>query len=611
MKNYKSIIVLTILFIFICIVRIKTLSNNELCWDVFGYYLYLPATIIHHDPLLKDISWVHQVMSELPISGTLYQLNRGPDNTTYFFLMGMSILYSPFFFTGHIIALLTNFSPDGFSLPYQYSIALGLLIYTLLGLILLRKILLQFFNDWTTALVIMIIVIGTNYIHFVTYKNLDTANSLFFLLAVTTWFTIRWHQTFKLKYLIIISISVALTTLAKPSEIFCILIPVLWGIYNKKTLQDKTSLVFKHFNQFIIAGIIFLLLVIPQIIYWKIDTGEFLYDSYINPGVGLDFQSPHIIKVLCSYRKGWLLYTPVMIFALAGFVYLYKSKRELFFSILIYFLITFYIVASWTEWWYGASFSVRPMITTYVVLSIPLGMTIEKILRARILFKILFLTVIGFFVILNLFQWWQLNTYILDPYRTTKEYYFAIFGKTKVAPETRNLLSIERSFTGYEKLKNESDYNKRIFGYFDFSQKDTNRLSYYLFDTLSNSQVLKLDSANNFSPNIRIAYQDITKKDHAWMRAGVDILIPDGYDEELPCLIMTFNRKEGNYCYRSNCIDTTEYHTHKNQWMKISMDYLTPEIRNKRDIFQAYIWHRGKKPIYIDNFKVDIYEPKD
>ena len=120
MKNKKSFFTLILLFIVIVLVRLNAVSENELTWDVFGYYLYLPATFIHHDFMLTDISWIHDVMKTHEISGTLYQLSRGPDgNTMYFFLMGMSILYSPFFFIGHIIAYLTDSPMDGFSEPYH------------------------------------------------------------------------------------------------------------------------------------------------------------------------------------------------------------------------------------------------------------------------------------------------------------------------------------------------------------------------------------------------------------------------------------------------------------------------------------------------------------
>lgn len=610
MKNKISLFVLFVLFCIICVIRFKTLSTNELSWDVFGYYLYLPATLIQHDPMLHSVSWIHEIMAKLPISGTLYQLSQGPSgNNVYFFLMGMSIIYSPFFFIGYVTAMITGSPTDGFSLPFQYSIALGCLIYALIGLYFLRKILLSFFNDNITAFILVVIVLGTNYLHFATIKNLETASVLFTFLALLTWATIQWHKTLKLKYLISISFCAALITLIKPSEIICIIIPLLWGVYNKQTLKEKIALIVQHKNQFYISILVGLLLILPQLIYWKIATGHFIYDSYKNPGVGLDFLSPHIINILFSFRKGWLIYTPIMIFSIIGFIFLYKKRREIFPAIFLYFLVTFYIISSWTEWWYGASFSIRPLIASYIVLAIPLGYTLQRILELNPIKKGIFLFVIVLLIVLNLFQMWQQNNYILDPYRTTKAYYFATFGKTKISPETRYLLSIERSFNAEtEHFHNETYYNQRNIGYYDFATKDTNFYKNYHYDTLSKSMVFQLDSVINFSPSIKIPYRGITSKDHAWIRASVDVFIPEGYNEETPCLVLTFSRKNGLYAYRTATIapENLKY----NQWIRVSMDYLTPEVRSINDVFHSYIWHRGKRPIYIDNFKVDTFEPK-
>ncbi|MBK9417351.1 MAG: hypothetical protein IPN62_08670 [Flavobacteriales bacterium] len=41
--------------------------------DIAGYYLYLPATFIHHDPTIQDISWVEQARELYKSSSTLYQ----------------------------------------------------------------------------------------------------------------------------------------------------------------------------------------------------------------------------------------------------------------------------------------------------------------------------------------------------------------------------------------------------------------------------------------------------------------------------------------------------------------------------------------------------------
>jgi hypothetical protein len=46
------------------------------------------------------------------------------------------------------------------------------------------------------------------------------------------------------------------------------------------------------------------------------------------------------------------------------------------------------------------------------------------------------------------------------------------------------------------------------------------------------------------------------------------------------------------------------------QWHHFESIYLSPEPRNKKDIFKTYIWKPGKYVSDIKNFKISIYEPK-
>ena len=135
-----------------------------------------------------------------------------------------------------------------------------------------------------------------------------------------------------------------------------------------------------------------------------------------------------------------------MIFPLIGFYFLYRENRKIFYPILIYFLLAYWLISSWTAWWYGASYPIRPLVTQYPLLVVPFGYLLIYLgTRKRYIqfaAGILFL----FFVFLNQFQWWQLRNYILDPYRTTREYYWAIFLKTKVDAQAEKLRSVYRDF---------------------------------------------------------------------------------------------------------------------------------------------------------------------
>ncbi|NJK97975.1 MAG: hypothetical protein HC905_26440, partial [Bacteroidales bacterium] len=149
-------------------------------------------------------------------------------------------------------AVITDVPTDGFSLPYQYSLALGFVLYSFIGLWFFRKILLEYFSDKLTAIILVIIVLGTNFLQYATVKNLEQTNALFNLLAIITWFTIKWHKKQKLRYLIFISLSCSLMVLVKPSEIFCYLIPLLWGVFNRSSLQEKIRLLVQNKKQLIL-----------------------------------------------------------------------------------------------------------------------------------------------------------------------------------------------------------------------------------------------------------------------------------------------------------------------------------------------------------------------
>ena len=155
--------------------RISAPPQKALTWDVFGYYLYLPATFIHHDIALQDHTWLDDVMTHYEPSSTFYQL-------VIKYSAGMAVLYAPFFLIAHLSAPLLGYPADGFSLPYQFIIAFGCLLYALLGLSVLRKVLLHFFSDGWTAVLIALIVLGTNYLQLTVWDGTLLTHTPLFLL---------------------------------------------------------------------------------------------------------------------------------------------------------------------------------------------------------------------------------------------------------------------------------------------------------------------------------------------------------------------------------------------------------------------------------------------
>jgi hypothetical protein len=553
--------------------------------------LPLPATFIYNDPLLNDRSWVDQLNDEKHLSGTVYQISTNDkDEPMYFFLFGMSIFYSVFFFLGHFLAGIGGFPQDGFSDPYQISLVFGCMLYTFIGLYYLRKIALYFSNERSTVIVLVMIVLGTNYAHHLTIKNLETVNVLFMLAGIVIWNTIQWHVDYKLKNLLAISMGIMLMALVKPSEILFAFFPILFGIKDKYSFQSKWEVIKRHRRQFYFVLSAALLVALPQVGYWFLKTGEPIYDTYKNAGVGLDVLSPHIWDTLFSYRKGWLVYTPMMIFALIGFRQLYRTNKGVFIPVFGTFICSFFIVASWTEWWYGAGFSIRPLITYYTLLSIPMVFFVDKLFEKKRIVLFAFIALASFFLFLNQFQWWQLRQYILDPYRTTKEYYWATFLKKQVNKDQQKLLLVRRDFSGIDSFTDSLGYKSKVIFEDQFSVRSNG--------------VLSSDAKEEFTMPIRIPYGKITKKDHVWLAISFDYKTDN---TDLPILLAAcMERKNGAYGYK-----TFELENEVKLMKEANFYFLTPEIRSENDIFKIDIWKRSMGKITIDNLKIRAFERQD
>lgn len=584
-KGY-SFWILIFISILLIVFRVTHKEKQELTWDIFGYYLPLQATVIHDDYMLDNRLWVEEVVYSNELAGTPYFISSNQEGESmYFFLFGMSYVYSPFFFTGHWIAGVFGFPQDGLSPPYQWSLIIGMLIFTIIGLIYLRKILKLYFDDVIVSILLILITIGTNYSHHMSLKNLETVNVLFTLLAIVVWNTIQWYTTYKFKNILFVALAIVLMALIKPSEVLIIILPLIWGVSNWNTFKNRIALLWNYRSQVILAILIAALLTVPQIAYWLTKTGKIYYDTYKNPGVGLDVFSPHILDSLFSYRKGWLVYTPIMFFSLIGFYHLFKRNRELFIGIIVPFLISFYIITSWTEYWYGAGFSNRPMITQYVLLAIPLGYFIQWLFDQRLFIKLSTFSIIATFVFLNQFQWWQLRNYILDPYRTTKAYYWKTFLKTSVSDEDRKLLLVERSFDAEQVFKNRGDYYAKTI----LSEDDISKF------LESDSGFVEWGYTNH------IPFKDITSKDHCWIQYIFEYKT-DENTKATWCTMM--ERKEGAYSPKYFDLKPSQ------EWIQFEAFYLTPEIRSKNDVLKFFLWNQNEMPIQIKNLKVKVYQKK-
>jgi hypothetical protein len=425
--------------------NLKRWDKNEIINnDVTQYYAYFPATFIYND-------WHFNFVEKLPsdFEGRIWLQNTPEGNPVLKMTMGLSILWLPFESTAHTYAKHSHYQANGYSKPYSIAIFISALFYLLLGLIFLRKILLKYFNEITTTITLLLIVLATNLMHYVISEPGMSHIYNFFLITTFIYLCIKWHDNPTWSYSILLGIVAGFIVLIRPVNIITGCIFLFWNVNSFDSFLQKMKLIFIKKWMILIAVFAAIIIIIPQIAYWKIATDHWIFYSYGEQG--FFFLHPHIIDGLFSYRKGWLIYTPVMFFAFVGFFFIHKFTKKITLALLITIWGAVYIVYSWWTWWYGGSFGSRPMIDFYGIMALPLAALIQSALRSRIWVKSSLLLILSFLLYLNQFQMEQYRTSLLHWDSMTKEAYWNIM-LTKHWPD------------GYDKMIKPPDYDKALKG---------------------------------------------------------------------------------------------------------------------------------------------------
>ncbi len=396
-------------------------------YDVQEYYRYLPDVFINSDS----------------VAHSSIESNQRT--------IGMAILYSPGFFVGHVLAKLNNQNQDGYSYYYQWAIRWGSIIYCFIGLYYCRKSLLFYFNEMITLISLVAVFFGTNLAYY-TYSWGEMPHSyLFFLYSVFTYYTIVYVKQERHNLLPLICFIGGFITLVRPTGIVVFLFPLLFGVFSFTEFNNRIKLIFSKPVLFTISFILFWLPLFLQMIIWKTYHDQFVYFSY-GGGQRFFFGDPKFFRFLIGIRKGWLVYTPIMTFALIGIVMSAKKLKDFLLFLCIYFPLTVYILSCWWDWSSGGSFGCRVLIESYSFLLFPFALFVKTIWNMftqrfiiNLLVKSLLVASILFFIKLSFVQMNQLKYNIMHWSGNNLELYKFLFMKEKMTEEEKKQLKYLQS----------------------------------------------------------------------------------------------------------------------------------------------------------------------
>lgn len=265
--------------------------------DAWGYYAHLPATFIYqdvgsydstiaatakYDPYMADPKADQYGLRETPIGKYIIK-----------YPIGVPLLEAPFFGIAHVWALASGgqYDADGFSRPYMMWAGLGAIFYVLLGLLLLWQVLARYFPASTVLPVVVLVAFATNLYYFSVYNNVMSHPFLFVLHALLLWTTMRfWEKPSGLRAAAV-GLAAAMIAITRTQEVIAAIIPVVWGLTGWASVLKRLRFIAARWKWVVVAGLAFVVTLFPQLLYWKMVGGSWLYFSY--QGETFDFRHPH------------------------------------------------------------------------------------------------------------------------------------------------------------------------------------------------------------------------------------------------------------------------------------------------------------------------------
>jgi hypothetical protein len=231
-----------------------------------------------------------------------------------------------------------------------------------------------------------------------------------------------------------------LISLIRPTNTIILIFFLLYGVITGKDLINRLKNLAADYRYLLLMALIVVLVWVPQMIYWKEMTGHWLYFSY-----GSDerffFGDPAIFKGLFSYRKGLFIYTPLLIFAFAGIISLWRKCSPHALPVTLFVPLNIYIIFSWWCWWYGGGFGQRAFIDSYALMAVSAAALLScafssgrKWLRTGMITAYLILMSLGIF---NNIQYYNGAIHWES---MTKAAYWDSFGRIRPSADFLNLL---------------------------------------------------------------------------------------------------------------------------------------------------------------------------
>jgi hypothetical protein len=397
-------------------------ANAPIRSDGYSYYVYLPAWFIYGDTSLNAVARdccggefpAHTAIIRWP--ATRRWVNAHP--------IGVALLQSPFFAVGHALTRWSNLSANGFTLYYQHAAGLAGVCWAIAGLFVLRALLLRHFRDAVVTATLLVVLFGTGLYHYATYDSSYSHVYSFALLACFLLLVDQWWEQATIARSIAAGVIAGLIVLTRHTNVLFLLMLPVYGVTSLQSARMRALALGSRWREVATIAAAGLVTVAPQLAIYEQSTGHLLVSSYGE--LTFSFASPHLWGVLFSVQKGLFFWSPLLLAGLAGYLVRHATARNYAAGAAVIFAADTYLIASWWDWQFGASYGHRGFIDLLPLFAIGLAAFIDWMSRSTPR-RYAGAIVAAAGVFLSIFQMLQYWNGVLPMSDVTWEQYRAVF----------------------------------------------------------------------------------------------------------------------------------------------------------------------------------------
>lgn len=278
--------------------------------------------------------------------------------------IGLALFWSPFMALAHGWLSLLNafggdFSVDGYTNPYQRAIGLATLLYGFAGLVLVWRVVRDYFGGALASWSVAALVAGTFVLWYLIVENSMSHGVSLFVAAL---FLFVWHRgrraqespaepSMSARWWLLFGFTAGLMVIVRWQNILWGIVPVL------AALAATRAPGVPRLRAALLFGGAALAAMFPQFYFWKVVRGNWI--SLPAGDHGWDPASLHVADILFSSNHGLMSVTPLALFAIAGIPLLFRRDRTLTIALLAGVAGQVLANSASGDWWGGPGFGAR------------------------------------------------------------------------------------------------------------------------------------------------------------------------------------------------------------------------------------------------------------